>query len=361
MSRNDFTGGMQPNIMGCNLPGLGLMFDPQHTLKASIPSLEFPSASAYQYQSISLDTFKVLTDATIDTLQYGVDSVLDMQEMTFTGDDGAVSARITGQNTASPYKLTWLEIDTKAPSTNAAKEFYIEIDSTGSASQHQWTITVPVTDAGTITVPLPFLFPVNSGTWVIKIGILPQDYSPTTNRILIGRMRMYQSDSRKATIQPTFGGTGLDEVGSAGQVLQTNTNANGMTWGSIPLIASNVNLTAQSAVGNISSITSASSNATYDISGYLNVTAISTDIIQVQVTYTDINNNSVTAIVPVLKQSAGTTAITATTTGQYSFNLQNIRAKASTTITLKTLLTVSGGSITFDCGGVINAIPAPAP
>jgi hypothetical protein len=101
-------------------------------------------------------------------------------------------------------------------------------------------------------------------------------------------------------------------------------------------------LTSQTTIGNISSVTSVGSTATYVIDGYLNVTAISTDVIQAQCTYTDENNNA---------QTLSFSNIS--TTGNNSFHA-TIRAKASTAITLKTNLSTGGGTVTFDAGGYIK-------
>lgn len=126
-----------------------------------------------------------------------------------------------------------------------------------------------------------------------------------------------------------------------GQVPMSNGTT--MVAATVSQISSSNDLTAQSAAGTITSVTSVASNATYDISGYINVTAVTTDVIQAQITYTDENNTS---------QTISLSSISAI--GNNSIGVQTIRVKASTTITLKTNLTTGIGSITFDAGGYIK-------
>jgi len=106
--------------------------------------------------------------------------------------------------------------------------------------------------------------------------------------------------------------------------------------------AASNDLSAQTNTGTVTSTTSAAATSTYLVDGYLNVTAISTDVIQVQCTYTDENSTA---------QTLNFSDISAT--GNNSFHA-TIRVKASTPITLKTNLSTSGGTVTFDAGGYIK-------
>lgn len=138
---------------------------------------------------------------------------------------------------------------------------------------------------------------------------------------------------------PTAGTLGTDSIlvhNSGGQVKVISAN-------SYSLVAASNDITAQTAAGNITTVTSAASNSTYDVGGYINVTAIATDVIQAQVTFTDENNTS---------QTISLASISAV--GFNSIGVQTIRVKASTTITLKTNLTTGVGTITFDAGGYIK-------
>jgi hypothetical protein len=109
----------------------------------------------------------------------------------------------------------------------------------------------------------------------------------------------------------------------------------------IPLMNS-ANLTAQSAA--VSSVATAStpvgSALTYAVQGYLTVTAATLDVIALQVTYTDETSTSRTQTVATMPSAL---------TGAYS-GVAIIRVKANTTATAKTVLTTSGGSITYDVG-----------
>ncbi len=110
-----------------------------------------------------------------------------------------------------------------------------------------------------------------------------------------------------------------------------------------PLLQSSADLTAQSAAGNITTFTVGASTATFDISSYINVTAVSVDVIQVQITYTDENSTS---------QTASLSNISAI--GNSTYSPVTIRAKNGTVITVKTNLTTGAGSITFDAGARIT-------
>ena len=105
-------------------------------------------------------------------------------------------------------------------------------------------------------------------------------------------------------------------------------------------------LTGQTAAGTIATHTVSAADASYDISGYINVTAISVDVLQFQVSYTDVSNTPRTV----------TVGANLTTTGDYSFDLKEVRCKASTTITVKTNQLTGGGSETFYVGATITKI-----
>lgn len=104
-------------------------------------------------------------------------------------------------------------------------------------------------------------------------------------------------------------------------------------------IQASADLTAQTAAGNITTFTVGAATATFNISTYINVTAVSVDVIQGQVTYTDENNTAQTISLSNLS------AI-----GNSTYNPVTIRAKNGTVITVKTNLTTGAGSIQFDCG-----------
>jgi hypothetical protein len=87
-------------------------------------------------------------------------------------------------------------------------------------------------------------------------------------------------------------------------------------------------------------------NHQYSIGGYINITAISIDVLQFQCRYTDENNVSQTlTFFPM-----GVTSANLATTGPYSFPDTTIRVAPNTTIVFKVAVTVGGGTVTYDVG-----------
>lgn len=135
-------------------------------------------------------------------------------------------------------------------------------------------------------------------------------------------------------------------AGTAGQVLTSQGGGStAMTWISTPTVQASADLTAQTTAGNITTFTVGASTATFNISSYINVTAVSVDVIQGQITYTDENNTAQTISLSNLS------AI-----GNSTYSPITIRAKNATVITVKTNLTTGAGSITFDAGARITQI-----
>jgi hypothetical protein len=85
----------------------------------------------------------------------------------------------------------------------------------------------------------------------------------------------------------------------------------------------------------------------YEIGGYINVTAVSADVVRAQVQFTDRNNAAQTFFL----MSAGVT-----TTGFNPIPTQEIEAKGGTTITVSNVLTTGVGSITYDTHGFLRMI-----
>lgn len=91
---------------------------------------------------------------------------------------------------------------------------------------------------------------------------------------------------------------------------------------------------------------------TYRVGGYITITAIAADVIQMQVTWTDETSTSRTlAFIPMGLTSAGLA-----TTGATSFPTADIRVKSGTAITVSGTLTTGTGSITYDGGGSIQIV-----
>lgn len=127
---------------------------------------------------------------------------------------------------------------------------------------------------------------------------------------------------------------------TAGLGVQIANTSGTVTISAAPVAVSNV--TAQTTAGNLSIYTVGAATGTFNISSYLNVTAIGVDVIQIQVTYTDENSASQTVSLSTLS------AI-----GNSSYSPVTIRAKNGTAITVKTNLTVGGGTVTYDAGSAI--------
>lgn len=79
----------------------------------------------------------------------------------------------------------------------------------------------------------------------------------------------------------------------------------------------------------------------YDVHSIIKITAVTTDVAQMQVLYTDENNNSQTKLIGAALSTTGTTPVSPV----------SIWCKGGTTVTLQVALTTSIGSIAFDAGG----------
>jgi len=123
---------------------------------------------------------------------------------------------------------------------------------------------------------------------------------------------------------------------------------------SVPKVVATGNLTGQTTAGNVVTYTTGAADSSFEVSGYVTVTAVSLDVIQLQVTYTGEDNVSRTAVFfPMGATSAGLSA-----TGKSNYAVMGqLRVKASTTITVATSLTTSTGSITFNAGAKIIKTP----
>lgn len=138
---------------------------------------------------------------------------------------------------------------------------------------------------------------------------------------------------------------------SATQLLVINTTTNKINR--IPLggILATNDLTAQSAaVATVTSYAVPGSGGfnTFRVGGYLTVTAVSVDVIQLQVTYTDETSTSRTQSFFV---QGATTGISVT--GANGYSPLDVRVKQGTTITVSTVLTTGAGTITYDVGASI--------
>lgn len=115
-------------------------------------------------------------------------------------------------------------------------------------------------------------------------------------------------------------------------------------------VAGSADQTAQTASGNVTTYTTGAADSTFNIAGRLTVTSVTGGTVTLQVTYTDETNTSRT--ISFFNMGATTAALS--TTGVSSFPmLAEVRVKASTTITVATVVT---GTITFNAGATITKI-----
>lgn len=120
--------------------------------------------------------------------------------------------------------------------------------------------------------------------------------------------------------------------------------------GSVPLVVAAVDISGQTTGITITSF--ASAGGMYRVGGYITITAVSGDAIQLQVTWTDETNTVRTK--SYFEQ--GSTVADLTTTGAFTFPTLDIKVKAGTTISAITVLTTGIGSITYDTGASIMQI-----
>lgn len=115
--------------------------------------------------------------------------------------------------------------------------------------------------------------------------------------------------------------------------------------GTSPGIRASGDLTGQTA--GVSSIAAYTTTAlgTYRVGGYLNITAVTLDVVQLQCTYTDENSNAQTVIL-----ATGSTIVNVPVQ-----DLQ-IRVKSGAAITIKTVLTTGTGTILYDCGASVEQL-----
>lgn len=129
----------------------------------------------------------------------------------------------------------------------------------------------------------------------------------------------------------------------------TSPNPLGVVWG-----ATQTELLAQTTAISPVLQRNVSVDHMFRIGGYITITSIAVDIIQLQCVYTDETNTVRTQ----LFFPQGLTSASLATTGAFVFPTMDIRAKAGTNINVITVLTVGGGSITYDVGVTIDSLIA---
>lgn len=126
-----------------------------------------------------------------------------------------------------------------------------------------------------------------------------------------------------------------------------------LSYSDLPILYSAAaNLTSLSGAQTITSFSSPNTS-TYRVGGYLNIVSVTTDVIQMQIIYTDENGNTG---VNKLMYEPGTTAAGLSAIGNYNFCTRDIRVQSGSTITISTTLTTSLGSISYDAGATITPL-----
>lgn len=139
--------------------------------------------------------------------------------------------------------------------------------------------------------------------------------------------------------------------GTVNQAITTNGSGT-LGFSSVGTVVASNDLTAQTSTTNVISYTTPAAMGSFRVGGYIDITAVSADVVQLQVSWTDENNVSRVQIF----YPMGVTAPGLNATGFYSFPTADIRAKASTSILVDAVLTTGIGSITFDTGATLQQL-----
>lgn len=144
---------------------------------------------------------------------------------------------------------------------------------------------------------------------------------------------------------------GLDDALTEIEEDITDLEAAVAALGNSPVIKAANDLTGQSAtVASVTTFTVGGSNGGFRVGAYIVITAISAGTVTMSATYTDENNVPRTAnMFPM-----GLTSASLTATGAFQFSSFELRAKASTAITV--VATFVGVSVAFDVGGTIEQL-----
>lgn len=135
----------------------------------------------------------------------------------------------------------------------------------------------------------------------------------------------------------------LNKLGGSGNKFVTTNNSGVLGIISAPIISASADINAATTtISSVATVTP-SADTTYNVSSYLNVTAITAGTILLTITFTDIHSVS---------QTLTMTGITAT--GYVSYPVQTVRAKSGTAVTV--VSTFTGVSTTYDVGARIVAM-----
>jgi hypothetical protein len=126
----------------------------------------------------------------------------------------------------------------------------------------------------------------------------------------------------------------------------------------LPSIVKSTRITAQSAAGTIATYTNPASDASYEVSANLNVSAATSLVTTITCAYTDETNTARTLVMPITALDGNFTtngAITASAAAVFHTPVLHIRCKASTSITISTTAGTFTG-VTFTAEAQIKLI-----
>lgn len=192
---------------------------------------------------------------------------------------------------------------------------------------------------------------IGTNTFVDETGVYIRNVSSVLGalQVLVGTVSLKLYDSTGGKTQ-TFYPTPFTGTLTANRTLYAID-----ATGSYPVVVKDILLAAQTTVGTITTFTVPAADHAYQIDAYMLVSAISTDVLSLEVDFTDESNTARTVRMAGMQASlslAPTSAIN--TTGFLAMNPIFIGAKASTTITVKSILTTGGGSFTADFRALIT-------
>lgn len=212
---------------------------------------------------------------------------------------------------------------------------------------------------GSIDIDPVFLIDQNQsdGFLNITIGDISRDYNGSFINI-IDRLRFMEFNSDSISLSSYTKNKMIVQTGSApiGTVLTTTWNDgtnSGASWQVNPnAIVSSSFDTAQTTAQTLLTYAVTSSNGIYNVSGNLNVLAVATDVITMQVNYTDETGVSQTANFVV----QGLTTPNVSTVSNNEYSPYTFRAKAGTNITITTTLVTGIGTIKYNANGYVQFV-----
>jgi hypothetical protein len=193
----------------------------------------------------------------------------------------------------------------------------------------------------------------NCDGYTLPAGDLIWNKSATvTDSIVCGKLRAgVISDS---IVTQSINGGALHKVPSS---LFAQTASVQTALGKVPSIVASNYISAQTAGANIVTYTTGAADSSFIVSAYTNITAVTSDVIQTQYTYTDAETNTLRTVVFNNFSNTGTVSVGLAAVGPSNYSVSGeIRVKASTTITVATVLTTGIGTITYSSSATITKL-----